>query len=79
MSFDEWWKLKWVAIDFPDSKEELEEVVKAAYRAGLLHAAEQDEKEKDKHGFGSDEHDGGVYQGFEDSAAMHRQAASEVK
>ena len=73
MSFEEWWKLKWIAIDFPDSKDELEELIKSAYRAGLLHAAEQDLTQA---GIGDDL---GQEHTFETSAAMHRQAASEVK
>lgn len=71
MKFEEWFDKQQYGISrycFEYS------AMKAAYRAGLLHAAEQDDKEANKYVEASD---GRSW--LSDSAAMHRQSAEEVK
>jgi len=80
MDFAEYWKETWLKMDFPETAHDVERIVRSAYRAGLLHAAEQDKEESGKY-------DGKYATGhqikssltFLKSAAMHKQAANDLK
>lgn len=86
MEFEEIWKIATAHNPQPIDSE-LRKLGKALYCAGLLHAAEQDEKEALRqkkvwnnhinYGLGGPATDYSAMS--EASAAMHRQAASEVK
>ena len=80
MEFEEYWKETWLDMDFPETAHDVERIVRSAYRAGLLHAVEQAREESGKY-------DGKYATGpqiessltFLKSAAMHEQAANDLK
>ena len=69
MSFEEWWDKEGRQVSRMIGPLTAEDFAKACYRAGLLHAAEEDENQFKKTTLGV----------LLESATMHRQAASEVK
>ena len=74
MEFPEYWKDAWIEMDFPETAHDVERIVRDAFRAGLLHAAEQDREAGDEREFNNP--NAGI---FYISAAMHRQAAEKLK
>ena len=80
MEFEKYWKETWLKMDFPETAHDVERIVRSAYRAGLLCAAEQDREESGKYD--------GKYATRSQieyslsllrSAAMHEQAANDLK
>ena len=75
MEFGDYWKEAWLEMDFPETAHDVERIVRAAYRAGLLHAAEQDD------GIAKQNKDLPMTcpRAYEYSAICHREAASDLK
>ena len=78
MEFEEYWKETW--MDFLETAHDVKRIARGAYRAGLLHAAEQDREESGKY-------DGKYATSSQiessltllKSASSHEQAANDLK
>ena len=77
MDFAEYWKETWLKMDFPETAHDVERIVRSAYRAGLLHAAEQD-RNKSMKNYPPSQRTIAAYC-FDDSAEAHEQAANDLK
>jgi hypothetical protein len=76
MGFEEWWEKEWTPTSQPAVFDlAMKEIAAKAYRAGLLHAAEQDEKVATQH----EQIEAGNSSILRYSAIIHREAAEELK